>query len=106
MAQAAKGPRQMIEEDGRVPLLDIGTVAQVRAGRIKVRGDIASFQPKTVAFVGAPPQPFDAVILPTGFRPDLRALLPDARASSASPANRSSAGQLQFRFRAALPSET
>ena len=27
MTRAAKGPRRMVEEDGRVPLLDIGTVA-------------------------------------------------------------------------------
>ena len=77
MTRAAKGPRQMVEEDGRVPLLDIGTVAAIRAGRIKVRGGIASFEPKTVVFERSPSEPFDAVILATGFRPDLRALLPD-----------------------------
>ena len=79
MTRAAKGPRRMVEEDGRVPLIDIGTVAQIRAGRIKVRGDIASLGPKTVTFAGSPSEPFDAVILATGFRPDLRDLLPDAR---------------------------
>ncbi len=79
MTRAAKGPRRMAEEDGRIPLLDIGTVAAIRAGRIKVRGDIASLLPKTVVFAGSSPEPFDAVILATGFRPDLRALLPDTR---------------------------
>jgi cation diffusion facilitator CzcD-associated flavoprotein CzcO len=79
MTRSAKGPRRMVEEDGRVPLLDIGTVAQIRAGRIKVRGDIASLGPKTVTFAGSPSEPFDAVILATGFRPDLRGLLPRAR---------------------------
>jgi cation diffusion facilitator CzcD-associated flavoprotein CzcO len=79
LTRAAKGPRRMIEEDGRVPLLDVGTVAQIRAGRIKVRGDIAHFASKTVVFARSPPEPFDAVILATGFRPDLRTLLPDAQ---------------------------
>ena len=79
LTRAAKGPRQMIKEDGRIPLLDVGTLAQIRAGRIKVRGDIASFTPKGVVFARSPPEAFDAVILATGFRPDLRALLPDAR---------------------------
>jgi cation diffusion facilitator CzcD-associated flavoprotein CzcO len=79
MTRAPKGPRRMVEEDGRVPLLDVGTVAQIRAGRIKVRGDIASFGPTTVTFTRSSQEPFDAVILATGFRPDLRALLPDAR---------------------------
>jgi hypothetical protein len=36
--RAVKGPRRMIEEDGRVPLLDIGTLAKIRDGAIKVRG--------------------------------------------------------------------
>ena len=79
MTRAAKGPRRMVKEDGRVPLLDIGTVAQIRAGRIKVRGDIASSGPTTVTFTRSSQEPFDGVILATGFRPDLRALLPDSR---------------------------
>jgi len=78
MIRASKGPRRMIEEDGRVPLLDIGTCAAIRAGRIKVKGDIASLTPKGVVFASSPPENFDAIILATGFHPDLRALLPDA----------------------------
>lgn len=68
----------MIKENGRIPLLHIGTVAKIRAGRIKVRGDIARFASKAVVFAHSPTEPFDAVILATGFRPDLRSLLPDA----------------------------
>src|SRR5208283_4504819 len=45
----------------------------------KVRGDVACFAPKTATFTRSQPEPFDAVILATGFRPDLRALLPDVR---------------------------
>src|SRR6185437_14117354 len=43
LQRAAKGPRRMIEEDGRVPLLDVGTLAKIRDGTIKVRGAIARF---------------------------------------------------------------
>ncbi len=78
LQRAAKGPRRMIEEDGRVPLLDIGTVAKIRDGSIRVRGAIARFTPDGVVFAGGAAERFDAVILATGFRPDLRALLPDA----------------------------
>jgi cation diffusion facilitator CzcD-associated flavoprotein CzcO len=78
MRRAAKGPRQMVEEDGRVPLLDIGTVAKIRAGKIKVRGDIAKLSPDEVAFSQSVPEKFDAIILAPGFRPNLRSLLPDA----------------------------
>ena len=75
----AKGPLQSIEEDGRVPLIDIGTLAQIRAGRIKLRGDIANFSRDSVVFRQSPAERFDAVILATGFRADLRTLLPDAK---------------------------
>jgi cation diffusion facilitator CzcD-associated flavoprotein CzcO len=78
MKRAAKGPIQMIEEDGRVPVLDTGVVARIRKGEIKVRGAVVSFAPRLVAFEKGAPEPFDAVILATGFKPDLRALLPDA----------------------------
>jgi cation diffusion facilitator CzcD-associated flavoprotein CzcO len=75
LQRAAKGPRRMIEEDGRVPLLDIGAVAKIRNGSIKVRGRVSSFTPDGVVFADSGPQPFDAIILATGFRPDLRDLL-------------------------------
>jgi len=85
LVKAPKGPRRMIAEDGKIPLLDIGTVAAIRAGRIKVRGGIERFTADGVAFEPSPAthgQPvtesFDTVILATGFRADLRSLLPDA----------------------------
>ena len=79
LTPCAKGPLQAIEEDGRVPLIDIGALDAIRDGRIKVRGDIARLEPKTVVFADSRSEPFDAIILATGFRPDLRALLPDAK---------------------------
>jgi cation diffusion facilitator CzcD-associated flavoprotein CzcO len=79
LKRAAKGPRQMIEEDGRVPLLDVGTVAAIRAGAIKVRGGIDRLTADGVVFKDAGAERFDALLLATGFRPDLRGLLPDAR---------------------------
>ncbi len=62
-----------------MPIIDVGTLAQIRAGRIKVRGDVANFTPDGVVFKQSGAEPFDAAILATGFRPDLRTLLPDAR---------------------------
>jgi cation diffusion facilitator CzcD-associated flavoprotein CzcO len=77
LKRAAKGPRRMIEEDGRVPLLDIGTLAKIRDGSIKVRGGIDHFTTDGVVFSDHVAQNFDAVILATGFSPDLRELLPN-----------------------------
>jgi thioredoxin reductase len=77
--RSSKGPLQTIAEDGHPPLIDIGTLAAVRDGRIVIRGDVARFEPGAVVFKDARSESFDAVILATGFRPDLRSLLPDAK---------------------------
>ena len=62
-----------------MPLIDVGTLDAIRDGRIKLRGDVASFARESVDFKQSPAERFDAIILATGFRPDLRALLPDAK---------------------------
>jgi cation diffusion facilitator CzcD-associated flavoprotein CzcO len=77
LRRAAKGPRQMVEEDGRVPLIDIGTLARIRDGSIKVRGGVDRFTADGVVFGDTGAEQFDAVILATGFRPDLRRLVPN-----------------------------
>ena len=80
LKRSPKGPLRAIEEDKRVPLIDIGTLDAIRDGRIKLRGDIASFSNESVGFKQSPAERFDAIILATGFRPDLRSLLPDVKA--------------------------
>ena len=75
---ARKGALQMIEEDGRVPVLDAGALAAIRADKIAVRGAIRAFTASGVEFADGTQEAFDTVVLATGYRPDLRALLPDA----------------------------
>jgi cation diffusion facilitator CzcD-associated flavoprotein CzcO len=77
LRRATKGPRQMVEDDGRVPLIDIGTLAKISDGSIKIRGGIDRFTTDSVVFSDATVEKIDAVILATGFRPDLRRLMPD-----------------------------
>jgi cation diffusion facilitator CzcD-associated flavoprotein CzcO len=79
LKRSSKGPLQSIAEDGRVPLIDVGTLDAMRDGRIKLRGDIARFASDSVAFTQSPDERFDTIILATGFRPDLRPPLPDAK---------------------------
>jgi|SRR5579871_2021283 len=79
LQRAAKGPAQMVREDGRIPLIDIGTLARIRDGSIKLRGGIDRFSSDGVVFGNGASEAFDAVILATGFRPDLRSLLPDVK---------------------------
>ena len=76
LRRAAKGPRQMVEEDGRIPLIDVGTLAKIRDGSIRIFGGIDRFTPDGVVFAGPVAEKFDAVVLATGFRPDLRQLIP------------------------------
>ena len=77
LRRAAKGPRRMVEEDGRVPLIDIGTLARIRDGSIGIRRGVDRFTADGVVFTDGVSEKFDAVILATGFRPDLRRLIPD-----------------------------
>ena len=77
LRRAAKGPCQMVDEDGRVPLIDIGTLDRIRDGSIKVRGGIDRLTPDGVVFADGTSEDFGAIILATGFRPDLRPLVPD-----------------------------
>ena len=67
----------MVEEDGRVPLIDIGTLDKIRDGSIKIYGGIDRLTSDGVVFAEGRSEKFDAIILATGFRPDLRQLLPD-----------------------------
>ena len=76
LRRARKGPRQMVEEDGHVPLIDIGTLAKIRDGSIVIRGGIDRMTADGVVFSDGTEEKFDGVILATGFRPDLRRLIP------------------------------
>ena len=76
LRRSTKGPRQMVEEDGHVPLIDIGTLARIRDGSIVIRAGIDRMTAGGVVFAGGTEEKFDAIILATGFRPDLRRLIP------------------------------
>ena len=77
LRRAAKGPLQMIREDGRVPLIDVGTLDKIRDGSIKIRPGIDRLTADGVIFDDGRNENFDAMILATGFRPDLRRLVAD-----------------------------
>lgn len=65
------GPNTQIAKDHTVPVLDIGTMEHIRAGRITVHGDVARFTEDAVVFADGEELPVDAVVLATGFRPAL-----------------------------------
>ena len=76
LRRAAKGPLQMIEEDGRVPLIDVGALGKIRDGSIRIRSGIDRLTSGGVVFDDGRSEDFDAIVLATGFRPDLRRLIP------------------------------
>ena len=77
LQRAPRGPLATIAEQARVPLIDVGTVAKIRAGAIAIRPDVRALDAGSVDFIDGTREAFDAIIAATGFRPDLRPLLPD-----------------------------
>ena len=67
------GPITQIREHRQVPLLDIGTVALIREGHLRIRPGIKTFTDDGVEFVDGTRELFAAVVAATGFRPDLGA---------------------------------
>ncbi|MEO1655850.1 MAG: NAD(P)/FAD-dependent oxidoreductase, partial [Bacteroidota bacterium] len=61
-------PAKQLKVTGKTPVIDIGTVNQIKAGKIKVVPEIASFQASGVVFKDGSKQALDAVILATGYR--------------------------------------
>ncbi len=71
----AIGPNQMIEEQGRIPMLDVGTVAMVKAGRIHVRPGVQQVQERSVRFVDGREEDFGGMVLATGYDTGLAAFI-------------------------------
>lgn len=65
------GPNRMIEQTGRIPMLDIGTIAMVKQGRIRVLPAVQEVLPNRVRFAGGAEHPFEAIIFATGYTPGL-----------------------------------
>ena len=72
------GPREQIEKQGKIPLLDIGVIELIRQGNIKLYGDILRIDDKEVYFESNRHQQFDAIILATGYRHTLDSILEPA----------------------------
>lgn len=69
------GALTQVDRHGRVPLIDAGTIAQVRAGRIAIRPGVERFTADGVRFTDGREEPFDAVVAATGYTPGLADML-------------------------------
>lgn len=71
LRKAKRGPFRQISEQHRIPLLDIGTIREIRRGGIRVERGIERFDGERATFSGGRRRSFDAVVLATGYRPTL-----------------------------------
>jgi cation diffusion facilitator CzcD-associated flavoprotein CzcO len=62
------GPLEQIARDRHIPLLDIGTIAAIRAGRVAVRPGVECFTATGVRFDDGREEDFGAVVAATGYR--------------------------------------
>ena len=75
------GPNTQIKNDRHIPLLDIGTMEHIKAGRITVHGgDRALHRSRSGLRRRQRRSTIDAVVLGTGYEPGLDELLPEWRA--------------------------
>lgn len=104
------GPLRQVREKRKIPLIDIGTIAAIRDGRITVLPGIEGFDGNAIRFHDGQTRAFDALILATGFRPDLRPLLPGhvdlLDASGAPRISGAESGRDHLYFCSYLPSPT
>lgn len=80
LGKPARSPTQDLRR-GRPPVIDVGTLDQIKAGHITVLPGIERINPKTVTFADGRELPFDAIILATGYRPALATVIGDELAS-------------------------
>jgi hypothetical protein len=71
IVRPALGPNRMIEESGRIPILDLGTIAMVKQGRIRVLPAVQEILSDAVRFADGAVHPFEAIVFATGYTPGL-----------------------------------
>ena len=70
--------RKHMETTGKVPIIDIGTVKAIRAGRIKVVKEIESIEGNTVNFIDGSADAFDVIVVATGYKTGLEKLFAES----------------------------
>ena len=75
LRKSKKGPIAQVREDGRIPLIDLGTLDLIRRGRIKVRPGLSRIEGALVTFDDDTSAQYDAILLATGYTVDLRPIL-------------------------------
>ena len=70
-------PVQQLKRTGKTPVVDIGTVKQIKAGKIKVLPEMDSFDANGILFKNGERKKIDAVILATGYKAKISDFIAD-----------------------------
>lgn len=73
------GPLELKNLSGKTPVLDVGTLAKIKSGNIKVFPGIRRLKRHTVEFVNGKIENFDAIILATGYRSNVPSWLKEGQ---------------------------
>jgi cation diffusion facilitator CzcD-associated flavoprotein CzcO len=76
MRTSSVSPLKQLREEGRTPVIDVGTLAMIRRGRIAVRPGIQTLTADGVRFLDGSAEGYDAVVLATGFHSQAAQLFP------------------------------
>ena len=68
-------PSEQLRSQGKVAVIDVGTLAQIKAGNIKVMPDIKELTANEVVFLNGEKLPIDAIIMATGYHPRLKQIV-------------------------------
>lgn len=74
------GPVRQVVQQGRVPLIDVGTLSLIEQGAITVVPGIERFEPGAAIFADGRRVALDAVVLATGYRTNIADFLENADA--------------------------
>jgi cation diffusion facilitator CzcD-associated flavoprotein CzcO len=70
-------PMAQLRTLGKTPVIDVGTVRRIKKGEIAVRPGVRSLTPTGVVFSDGSEEPFDAIILATGYRSAIEEIVED-----------------------------
>jgi cation diffusion facilitator CzcD-associated flavoprotein CzcO len=70
-------PAQQLRETGKTPVIDLGTLQQIKAGNIQIVDDIDRFYEQGVILKNGEQHKFDAVVLATGYRAQVEEFIPN-----------------------------
>ncbi len=78
LGRPAVPPARQLRETGQTPVIDVGTLALIKAGTIAVLPPVERFEADRVVFTDGSGQAFDEIVLATGYQPAMDELLADA----------------------------